>query len=709
MTIDENTIKNHIIDTILECGVLNDSNYKVNLSRCLQLMRDRIDRLEDEFSLDSSFDTTILIGQCTIRYTKILNQESIFRKFLYENINFCTNDRFSRERSIDSYISMLNSLSREIASYCGAGFHFLCFMGNNADIDFIFQFIVKLNIFSEKFIADSNSVIEHYKNFNMQVLQRRGLPRAHSIDHNVELLNCSSLGVDICGGWGYTQQEAVVIGKSIQNIIEVEDWFLGMRLSTEYLVRARFKRVKEEFYHNMGRHYHKTTIFIRFSRPLIDDMRSREEIWKSEDSGCIKTINFEAVCWFDITNHFSEDMSLFATNPQDFKSIEDCYLPICRGCKESKTSDKFYLIDGGLGIDGIENLRFEVCKECIDKYQSSLKKNKYFDWQFIACYFIAKLEKTAKCIDNGMLNTNSKRDTIKNMRYLLGKNDSFEHKSEQHKKIFDILQNANTQTDLQKAIQEILAEDYQTFEQFKQMKAEEKEIENVARFVGVLFHRYFISKRISFKGTILVQFLELSSLNTHPIKRYELEEACNGKETSRGKETRYLFKEDFIRDYHDMCDMSIYPENPFLIRRAKVFEEVNGEVTLWKPVVEIVLEAYSKAKSLTDERFNDSLTDEQFNDSFTSAGGWFLLTNVEEIIALNNKDYTTAQISEIMFEKGFDSSILGTQTRVSSILRLIRGNRIIEAIEKVRDSARINSKHLQAKSLAIEILQRISY
>lgn len=101
------------------------------------------------------------------------------------------------------------------------------------------------------------------------------------------------------------------------------------------------------------------------------------------------------------------------------------------------------------------------------------------------------------------------------------------------------------------------------------------------------------------------------------------------------------------------------------------------------------------------------MTDEQFNDSFTSVGGWFLLTNVEEIIALNNNNYTTAQIAEIMFEKGFDSSILGTQTRVSSILRLIRGNRIIEAIEKVRDSARINSKHPQAKNLAIEILQRI--
>ncbi|MGX2973041.1 hypothetical protein [Helicobacter sp. T3_23-1059] len=145
----------------------------------------------------------------------------------------------------------------------------------------------------------------------------------------------------------------------------------------------------------------------------------------------------------------------------------------CKGCKESKAQNEFYLIDGGLKIEEIENLRFGICKECMKIYNEKNHKKqtdnyKYLDWQCISCYFVAKLEKTAKRIDNGMFNTNSKRDTIKNMRYLLGKNDSFEHKSEQHKKIFDILQNANTQTDLQKAIQEILAEDYETFAQFQQ-------------------------------------------------------------------------------------------------------------------------------------------------------------------------------------------------------------------------------------------------
>lgn len=102
------------------------------------------------------------------------------------------------------------------------------------------------------------------------------------------------------------------------------------------------------------------------------------------------------------------------------------------------------------------------------------------------------------------------------------------------------------------------------------------------------------------------------------------------------------------------------------------------------------------------------MTDKQFNDAFTTAGGWFLLNNIEEIIELNN-NYTSTQIAEILFDKGFDSNVSGTRRRVSSILRLIKGSRIGEAIEKVRDSARINNEHPQARSLAIEILKKISH
>lgn len=151
----------------------------------------------------------------------------------------------------------------------------------------------------------------------------------------------------------------------------------------------------------------------------------------------------------------------------------------CKGCKESKPQKEFYLVDGGLGIEGIENLYCEICKECMKKYNDENDKYKtglykYLDWQCVSCYFVAKNDKTPSSIDNGILNTNSKRDTIKNMRYLFRKRDSFEHKSNQHKKIFDKIENVNTQVELKNILQEILQEDYQTFGQFKQTQGVRK-------------------------------------------------------------------------------------------------------------------------------------------------------------------------------------------------------------------------------------------
>ena len=238
---------------------------------------------------------------------------------------------------------------------------------------------------------------------------------------------------------------------------------------------------------------------------------------------------------------------------------------------------------------------------------------------------------------------------------------------------------------------------YPFIEKSISQESTDEQISKVTKRIPTWFRKYF-NGLAPYNGTILVKFLELSNENTRPIKRYDLEQACR-------------YTPNFTNNYNNMRNMSSN-------NHGKVFEEANGEVTLWQPVANIVLEAYNKAKSLQNSGNSFSvhsqirgseMTDKQFDDAFTAAGGWFLLTNVEEIIALNNKHYTTQQIAEIMFEKGFDSSVLGTNTRVSSILRLVRGNRIIEAIEKVRDSVRINSEHPQAKSLAIEILQRISH
>ncbi len=96
------------------------------------------------------------------------------------------------------------------------------------------------------------------------------------------------------------------------------------------------------------------------------------------------------------------------------------------------------------------------------------------------------------------------------------------------------------------------------------------------------------------------------------------------------------------------------------------------------------------------------MNDKQFDNAFTSAGGWFILTQYEEIAAWKS---STTELVDYMFSKGFDSKRSGTRTRVSSVLRLIDKMRIKEALEKIRDSKRINQQHLEAEKLAVKILK----
>lgn len=103
----------------------------------------------------------------------------------------------------------------------------------------------------------------------------------------------------------------------------------------------------------------------------------------------------------------------------------------------------------------------------------------------------------------------------------------------------------------------------------------DEQIKKVKKRVPTWIHKYFAGLNPC-NGTILVRFLELSDKNTRPIKRYELEEAC--KDVS-----------NFTTNYHNMRNM--LPNN-----HGKVFEESYGDITLWEPVAEFVLDVYRKTK-----------------------------------------------------------------------------------------------------------------
>ncbi|MDL2227007.1 hypothetical protein LJB86_05055 [Deltaproteobacteria bacterium OttesenSCG-928-M10] len=97
------------------------------------------------------------------------------------------------------------------------------------------------------------------------------------------------------------------------------------------------------------------------------------------------------------------------------------------------------------------------------------------------------------------------------------------------------------------------------------------------------------------------------------------------------------------------------------------------------------------------------MTDKQFDGALKSAGGWFFLTQYEEIA-----DYTGEKkaLVDYMFTKGFDAKRGGTSTRVSSVLRIIKNQKGKDALAKIRDSKKINTEHSEAEELASEIIAK---
>ena len=97
------------------------------------------------------------------------------------------------------------------------------------------------------------------------------------------------------------------------------------------------------------------------------------------------------------------------------------------------------------------------------------------------------------------------------------------------------------------------------------------------------------------------------------------------------------------------------------------------------------------------------MDDKQFEDAFTTAGGWFILTQYEEIADYRGEK---SDLIDYMFTKGFDSERTGTSARVSAVLRIIKNRRGKEALERIRDSKDINRDHPDAEKLASTVLAK---
>lgn len=146
-------------------------------------------------------------------------------------------------------------------------------------------------------------------------------------------------------------------------------------------------------------------------------------------------------------------------------------LILCKGCNKEKSQGEFYLIDGGLQIDTIKDIRFEICKDCVREYNNrkklAQKDYRYFLWQEICPYFASKLDRNLKNIDNGM--KSSLQTTKQNFNHLFNKPNALSNNNKQDEYIFHKLQNANDEI-LKNAIDEILQEDYKRYFAFQANK-----------------------------------------------------------------------------------------------------------------------------------------------------------------------------------------------------------------------------------------------
>lgn len=102
-----------------------------------------------------------------------------------------------------------------------------------------------------------------------------------------------------------------------------------------------------------------------------------------------------------------------------------------------------------------------------------------------------------------------------------------------------------------------------------------------------------------------------------------------------------------------------------------------------------------------------TISNDEFTTFYTAAGGWFIITAFEQVYDWNkNQNFSKDTLIDNIFNLGFDTERTGSTTRVNALLRLIKGDAGKEALEKSRDSSRINNSHPNAYALADGLIQK---
>lgn len=95
-----------------------------------------------------------------------------------------------------------------------------------------------------------------------------------------------------------------------------------------------------------------------------------------------------------------------------------------------------------------------------------------------------------------------------------------------------------------------------------------------------------------------------------------------------------------------------------------------------------------------------------------SAGGWFVGEYAELIFEKyaqlkSDRSYKSEFVKQIYRERGRDSDLGGTRTRVNALLRIIERRELIKALEYIIDSDTINKNDPNAIRCAIQTINKL--
>ena len=107
------------------------------------------------------------------------------------------------------------------------------------------------------------------------------------------------------------------------------------------------------------------------------------------------------------------------------------------------------------------------------------------------------------------------------------------------------------------------------------------------------------------------------------------------------------------------------------------------------------------------------MQDKTLKRNIESAGGWFvgeyaglIMNKFNELE--NDKDVKNEFVRDVFHSQGRDKDYGGTRTRVNAVIRIIKSNKLIEALEYIIKSDRINREEPKAVRMAKEELREIN-